>query len=180
MKKYYITTPIYYVNAKPHIGHTYTTLIADVIARFRKLKGEEVFFLTGTDEHGDKIASKASQTLTYKSLVQRKVPGWPFRSVSIRLQASPLLAQSGHRIGDFTRPHPSITKIRNTSCKHPTAFISGFMFRPACKILSVAESYGIPSEPETQAKPKIGPRLLVFGSKDYLRRFWKRKVVPAP
>ncbi len=60
MKRYfYVTTPIYYVNAKPHLGHVYTTVIADVLARFHKLMGEEVFFLTGTDEHGDKIAETA-------------------------------------------------------------------------------------------------------------------------
>ncbi|HQI00061.1 MAG TPA: methionine--tRNA ligase [Deltaproteobacteria bacterium] len=60
MKQYfYITTPIYYVNAKPHLGHVYTTVIADVMARYHKLLGEKVFFLTGTDEHGDKIAETA-------------------------------------------------------------------------------------------------------------------------
>ncbi|MBD3286703.1 methionine--tRNA ligase, partial [candidate division WOR-3 bacterium] len=52
---YYITTPIYYVNAEPHIGHTYTTILADTLARFWRLYGKDVFFLTGTDEHGDKI-----------------------------------------------------------------------------------------------------------------------------
>ncbi|OGF28217.1 methionine--tRNA ligase [Candidatus Falkowbacteria bacterium RIFOXYB2_FULL_47_14] len=57
--KFYITTPIYYVNAKPHIGHTYTTVAADVLARFHKLTGARVFFATGTDEHGAKIAQKA-------------------------------------------------------------------------------------------------------------------------
>ncbi len=59
MNKFYITTPIYYVNDKPHIGHAYTTIAADVLARFHRLKGEEVFFLTGTDEHGAKVASSA-------------------------------------------------------------------------------------------------------------------------
>src|SRR5207245_1899891 len=59
-KKFYITTPIYYVNDKPHIGHAYTTIAADVLARYRRMKGEKVFFLTGTDEHGSKIA-QASQ-----------------------------------------------------------------------------------------------------------------------
>lgn len=60
MKGYfYITTPIYYVNAKPHLGHVYTTVIADVLARYHKLVGDTVFFLTGTDEHGDKIAETA-------------------------------------------------------------------------------------------------------------------------
>ncbi|MBD3244996.1 MAG: methionine--tRNA ligase [Candidatus Moranbacteria bacterium] len=59
--KYYITTPIYYVNAKPHIAHAYTTLIADVLARYLRLKGKKVFFLTGTDEHGAKVAQKAQE-----------------------------------------------------------------------------------------------------------------------
>ena len=52
---YYITTPIYYVNDVPHIGHAYTTLACDVIARFKRLDGFDVFFLTGTDEHGQKV-----------------------------------------------------------------------------------------------------------------------------
>jgi len=60
--KYYVTTPIYYVNDVPHIGHAYTTIAADVLARWERLKGKDVFFLTGTDEHGKKIeeAAKAS------------------------------------------------------------------------------------------------------------------------
>ncbi len=58
-KKFYITTPIYYVNASPHVGHTYTTVAADVIARYHQMIGDEVFFLTGTDEHGAKIEAKA-------------------------------------------------------------------------------------------------------------------------
>lgn len=58
-KVFYITTPIYYVNDNPHIGHAYTTVIADAIARYRRIAGEEVFFLTGTDEHGQKVAEAA-------------------------------------------------------------------------------------------------------------------------
>jgi len=57
---FYITTPIYYVNAEPHIGHAYTTIVADTFNRFNILKGMETFFLTGTDEHGDKIAEAAN------------------------------------------------------------------------------------------------------------------------
>lgn len=60
-KPFYITTPIYYVNGLPHIGHAYTTVAADVLARFKKLQGREVFFSTGTDEHGQKIAKKAEE-----------------------------------------------------------------------------------------------------------------------
>jgi len=59
--KFYITTPIYYVNDRPHIGHAYTTVAADVLARFHKLLGEEVFFSAGTDEHGLKIQQKAAE-----------------------------------------------------------------------------------------------------------------------
>jgi methionyl-tRNA synthetase len=55
----YITTPIYYVNAQPHLGHAYTTIVADTYSRFRRLCKEDVRFQTGTDEHGDKIAEAA-------------------------------------------------------------------------------------------------------------------------
>jgi methionyl-tRNA synthetase len=58
---FYITTPIYYVNDVPHIGHAYTTIIADTIARFKKLADYEVFFLTGTDEHGQKVEKAAAE-----------------------------------------------------------------------------------------------------------------------
>ncbi|WP_456489313.1 methionine--tRNA ligase [Caminibacter pacificus] len=58
-KTYYLTTPIYYVNDVPHIGHAYTTIIADTIARYSRLKGIDTFFLTGTDEHGQKIEEAA-------------------------------------------------------------------------------------------------------------------------
>ena len=58
-KKFYITTPIYYVNARPHIGHAYTTIACDTIARRHRLLGDETFFLTGTDEHGQKIERAA-------------------------------------------------------------------------------------------------------------------------
>ena len=59
-KKFYITTPIYYVNDVPHIGHAYTTIASDVVARYKRLEGFEVFFLTGTDEHGQKVQQAAT------------------------------------------------------------------------------------------------------------------------
>ncbi len=58
--KFYVTTPIYYVNARPHIGHAYTTIVADVLARRHRLQGDDTFFLTGTDEHGQKIERSAA------------------------------------------------------------------------------------------------------------------------
>src|SRR5262245_57920608 len=82
-ERYYLTTPIYYVNDVPHIGHAYTTLACDVIARFMRLDGREVMFLTGTDEHGQKVekaaatAGQAPQAFTdkvsqnFRTLAQR-------------------------------------------------------------------------------------------------------------
>jgi len=61
MAKFYITTPIYYVNDVPHIGHAYTTIVADALARYHRLKGDESYFLTGTDEHGQNIARAAER-----------------------------------------------------------------------------------------------------------------------
>src|SRR5262245_7656188 len=58
-KKFYITTPIYYVNARPHIGHAYTTIACDAVARFHRMLGDATYFLTGTDEHGQKIERSA-------------------------------------------------------------------------------------------------------------------------
>ena len=57
--KFYITTPIYYVTAKPHLGSLYATLLADVLARWQKLQAKKVTFVTGTDEHGQKVAQAA-------------------------------------------------------------------------------------------------------------------------
>ncbi len=74
-KIFYVTTPIYYVNDVPHIGHAYTNVAADAVARYHRLKGEEVFFLTGTDEHGQKIekASKEQGYASPKELADRVV-----------------------------------------------------------------------------------------------------------
>jgi len=61
MNRFYITTPIYYVNDKPHIGHAYTTIVADVLARWRAARGEDVVFLTGTDEFAPKTVDAAKK-----------------------------------------------------------------------------------------------------------------------
>ena len=73
---FYATTPIFYVNAEPHIGHAYTTIMVDVVTRFHRLKGDETFFLTGTDEHGEKVQKAADAAGTdpqaYVDEVSRK------------------------------------------------------------------------------------------------------------
>ncbi len=71
---FYITTPIYYVNDVPHIGHAYTTIAADAMARYNRMKGRKVFFLTGTDEHGEKVQKSAAlQDVTPRELADRVV-----------------------------------------------------------------------------------------------------------
>ena len=74
MKNYYVTTPIYYINDLPHIGHAYTTIAADVMARYKRLCGYDVYFLTGTDEHGQKVEKAAEQQGIHpKELADRMV-----------------------------------------------------------------------------------------------------------
>jgi methionyl-tRNA synthetase len=69
---FYVTTPIYYVNAEPHLGHAYTTVVADALARFHRLMGEDTRFQTGTDEHGDKVMEAAAKVgLPVKDFVDR-------------------------------------------------------------------------------------------------------------
>ncbi len=72
MSKYYLTTPIYYVNATPHIGHAYTTIVADTIKRFRRMMGDEAYLTTGADEHGQKVEkSAAAAGLTPREFTDR-------------------------------------------------------------------------------------------------------------
>ncbi len=74
-KAFYLTTPIYYVNGKPHIGHAYTSILCDTFARFHRMLGEEVFYLTGTDEHGIKVQKAAlEQNKAPKTFVDEIVP----------------------------------------------------------------------------------------------------------
>jgi methionyl-tRNA synthetase len=74
---FYVTTPIYYVNDVPHLGHAYTTVVTDFIARFRRMQGREVHFLTGTDEHGLKLARTAeAKGLAPKEWLDQIVPRW--------------------------------------------------------------------------------------------------------
>jgi len=84
---FYVTTPIYYVNSKPHIGHAYTTIAADVVARHHRQRGEDTFFLTGTDENGTKIAQAAEQDgLDPRTFVDRMAAIW--RELPPRVHAS--------------------------------------------------------------------------------------------
>src|SRR5262245_43642516 len=86
-RSFYVTTPIYYVNAAPHLGHAYTTIAADVMARHHRQRGEDVFFLTGTDEHGEPVADAAKALgLEPRALADRNAER--FRALGPRLDAS--------------------------------------------------------------------------------------------
>jgi methionyl-tRNA synthetase len=85
--RYYVTTPIYYVNSTPHIGHAYTTIAADILARHRRQRGDDVFFLTGVDEHASKVARVAAeQGLEPQEYADRIVADW--RALPERLKAT--------------------------------------------------------------------------------------------
>jgi methionyl-tRNA synthetase len=85
--RFYLTTPIYYVNATPHIGHAYTTIVADILARYHRLRGDETFFLTGTDEHGTNIPRRAAEAgLDVKDFVDRNAAA--FEEMTRRINAS--------------------------------------------------------------------------------------------
>ena len=74
MGKFYITTPIYYVNDNPHLGHAYCTILADFFARYHRLMGDDTRFLTGTDEHGQKVQKTAEKEgITPRQLADRVV-----------------------------------------------------------------------------------------------------------
>jgi methionyl-tRNA synthetase len=84
---YYVTTPIYYVNAEPHLGHAYSTIAADVLARHMRQRGEDVFFLTGTDEHGEPVAQAAEREgVSPRELADRNAER--FRALTARVNAS--------------------------------------------------------------------------------------------
>jgi len=84
---FYVTTPIYYVNSTPHVGHAYTTIAADIVARHRRQRGEETFFLTGTDEHGSNIPRVAEEAgLELREFVDRNAAA--FQEMTVRVNAS--------------------------------------------------------------------------------------------
>lgn len=88
MNNYYVTTPIYYVNDTPHIGHAYTTIIADTLARWEKIKGNDTYFLTGTDEHGLKIEQSAkNKGVSPQELVDDVSQS--FRDLCVKVDSSP-------------------------------------------------------------------------------------------
>ncbi len=99
---FYITTPIYYVNDLPHIGHIYTTVVADVVARYKRARGFDVRFLTGTDEHGQKIVKAAqAQGLSPKELADRVVQRYPplWRTLGISNDDFIRTSEARHRAG---------------------------------------------------------------------------------
>ena len=149
-KKFYITTPIYYPSGNFHIGNAYTTVIADCIKRYKKNKGFDVFFLTGTDEHGEKIATKASELgITPKEYVD-----------DIVSKAKVLWKELGINYDDFIRTteerHEHTTKIIARAIpprKHPTE-------PPLCPSLTHIHPNTIPAI--NARTPRISKNIISF------------------
>lgn len=103
-KKFYVTTPIYYVNDKPHLGHVYTTMVADVVARYHRLYGEQTFFLTGVDEHATKVSDKAAENnMSPKQWADQNAAA--FKEVFAKLEMTN---------NDFVRTSSDLHKIKVT------------------------------------------------------------------
>ena len=84
---FYVTTPIYYVNGEPHLGHAYSTIAADILARHHRQRGEDVFFLTGTDEHGEPVTQEAEREgVDPRELGDRYAPR--FKEMAAKVNAS--------------------------------------------------------------------------------------------
>ena len=91
---YYITTPIYYPSNKLHIGHSYTTVAADAMARYKRLRGYDVMFLTGTDEHGQKIERRAAEENVTPQQFVDNIVDWIFDNESLSISTHPITPSS--------------------------------------------------------------------------------------
>ena len=98
-EKFYVTTPIYYVNDRPHIGHLYTTTVADIVARFYRLQGKTVFFLTGVDEHAAKVVDAAEEG---KTISHRRITTLCQPYPQLRLGCSSLVAADKRHCRDLS------------------------------------------------------------------------------
>ena len=122
-EKFYITTPIYYVNARPHIGHTYTTIVCDAIARRQRMMGFDTWFLTGTDEHGQKIERSAAAAGKSPKQFADEISG-EFRALWDRMRITYddfiRTTEPRHKRGVQADVH-AVCRSAATSTKAPTA-----------------------------------------------------------
>ena len=131
----YLTTPIYYINGPPHLGHAYTTIVADTMARYRRLAGADVFLLTGTDEHGDKIAQAAAKAGEAPTALAdrnaRRLPGGVgrarhhLRRLHPDDRAAPRARGSGHPAGAPRRGADLFRQVRGPVLLRVRALLHG-------------------------------------------------------
>ena len=127
---FYITTPIYYVNAQPHLGHAYTSIAADVIARHMRQRGEDVFSLTGTDEHGEPVADAArAQGLEPKDLADRNAER--FKALVPQLKALQRLLHPDLGSGARARASRRCSSGSTTTATRTRALYEGW-YCPRC------------------------------------------------
>jgi methionyl-tRNA synthetase len=146
VKPFYLTTPLYYVNSKPHLGHTYTTVIADCLARYKKMQGFEVCFLTGTDEHGQNIErAAAAKGITPKELADTVAEEYQklWSQYGIEYDQFIRTTENRHRIGAgeiFRRAVEKGTIYKGEYsgwyCIHCNLFAPESETRPNCEVCS--------------------------------------------
>ena len=117
--KFYITTPIYYVNARPHIGHAYTTVACDAIARRQRMLGSDTFFLTGTDEHGQKIERSAAAAGMHSQAVRRQR----------RRRIPRAVGPDEHQLRRLHPHHRTAPRARRAGAVPPHLQTSGYIYK---------------------------------------------------
>ena len=158
---FYVTTPIYYVNAAPHLGHAYTTIGADILARHHRQRGEDVFFLTGTDEHGEPVAQVAEREgISPKELADRNAQR--FQALLPRINVSERL------LHPHLRPAPQAPRPGGHAAVHDNGHVYKGLYEgwycPKCADFKTEAEIGpdntcpIHSDP---ARPREGGELVL-------------------
>ena len=156
MAREFITTPIYYVNARPHLGHAYTTIIGDALARWHRLIGDDVHFLTGTDEHGLKIQQAAEAA--WKDDAAATARGW-----LLQVSAGTLCTSSAQR-GIEGYPFGSVVPFALTAEGLPYVLIADIAAHTANLRRDPRASLFVRQpEREVEGDPQSGWRVTVLG-----------------
>ena len=154
MSNFYITTPIYYPSGNPHIGHCYTTVACDSIARYRRMQGHNVMFLTGTDEHGQKIEDKAREAgCSPKEFVDRIVEG-PRGVKALLSRYTSISSRSIRRQPSQTASLMSGARIRLEAMTGTRSYRVRTMMTTAITIMGVERSMIISGLSSVRTKPQ--------------------------
>ena len=154
MSHFYISTPLYYVNDKPHVGHAYTTIAADVASRWNRFCGKESFFLTGTDEHGQKVfRAAAARNIDTQAHVDELVTRFQELWTKLDIQYNDFIRTTEHATQRWSKPSCKSSMIRATFMRR----IMRMVFHFCRKVLDGKRIWSMESV-QTQVKPSNGLR----------------------